>query len=149
MSDPYEWDGVYVHFCLVAGQSAQDATQACGILLSTWEGANSKGQNREPKYPDRRPTEDRVGYTFERCHKVTCPNCIAWMEANLPKCDGCGNICAYGTCGSCLDWCICGKTVIYEDTTINKWSKWEQHAEDCPGRKIMDKDDPRRQAFKH
>ncbi len=135
MSDPYEWDGKEVHFCLRAGQSAQDADMACGLRLSTWAGANARSNDS---------TEDRVGYTFEKCRKVTCASCRVWMEANLKKCDGCGVVCCYGTCAACLPYCICG-AVLWDRADMRKH---ERHANDCPGRILMPADHPTRQRLR-
>lgn len=74
MSDPNEWDGIYVHFSAEAGHSTA-FKMACGIVLSTWPGKWGRGQGT---------TEGKLGYTFH-ARFTTCPHCMDteyWKTSN-------------------------------------------------------------------
>jgi len=92
-----DWDGQAIHYCVEVYQSAQDATMACGKVLSTW--AIVQRDNKYSHLP--KPACD-VGYTFT-AEETDCPECRVWVEANCPSCGTCGVKCTYGTCNKCVE----------------------------------------------
>jgi hypothetical protein len=99
MNDEHNyWDGNQLHYCVDVYQSAQDATMACGKILSTWHNPDLPKQHKYSSY--QKPACD-VGYSFV-AEEVDCPECRIWIEANCPSCRKCGVKCSYGTCRACI-----------------------------------------------
>lgn len=118
---PY-WDGVHVHLGVWAQQGCTDAEMACGIWLSTWEKPGRRGTSME----------ERLGYTWDS-HKVTCPNCLEWMEKNLKRCKTCCRACGFDMCEPCMPHCTCGCilwSILFPQPRAFKTPP-DQHKPDC------------------